>query len=453
MRPAFIKELEDILGPGQVREDRETRQAVALDPEALPDAVVFPQDSEQVARVVSWAGKEGIPLIPWGAGKHAFRGLLPLRGGIVINLTGLQKVLEFDQDNQTAYVEAGLSLAQLKEIFGAGRLFLPLDPVEGEACTLGGCIASHASGPRKLGYGTIKDYLLGLEVVLPTGEVVRTGGKTVKNVQDYDNTRFLAGSWGALGIITKAMLKLKPLPEKEVTMVLGFNALDEACEAAYTLRKEWGPVALELLDSRTLTALENIGSPLPGEGKERLVVAFAGFAEAVDWQVDQVVARFGSRARINIYTNTEAQAVWEARRKAFAAFSGEKGGLLGQVSLPFTSTGKFITEVDKFISSKEVKAGIVAHFGNGHVHVFIEHPPLAYSEVRGFLAGIEEQALKEGGLFLVDNVGDLEDIRKKVENRGSALLPLLKRIKEALDPKGILAPNSKAIAYALSPRG
>ncbi|MCG0277360.1 MAG: FAD-binding oxidoreductase [Thermanaeromonas sp.] len=453
MKSTFVKELQDVLGSGQVRDDEEARRAATVDPNSLPDAVVFPQDGEQVARVVLLAAKEGIPVIPWGAGRHAFRGLLPLRGGIVINLTGLQRVLEFDQDNQTAYVETGLSLAQLKEIFGGGRLFLPLDPVEGEDCTLGGCIASHASGPRKLGYGTIKDYLLGLEVVLPTGEIVRTGGKTVKNVQDYDNTRFLAGSWGALGIITKAMLKLKPLPEKEVTVVLGFSTLGEACEAAYTLRKEWGPVALELLDSRTLEALKNIGSPVAGEGKERLVVAFAGFTEAVDWQVEQVAARFGRKARINVYANSEAQAIWEARRKAFAAFSGDKGGLLGQVSLPFTSTGKFITAVDEFISSKEAKAGIVAHFGNGHVHIFIKHPPLAYSELRDFLTGIEELAVKEGGLFLLDNVWDLKAIREKVENRGPALLPLLKRIKEALDPKGILAPNSKAIAYALSPQG
>lgn len=430
----------------------EARRARALDPEFLPEVVVFPQDSEQVARVVSLAGEEGIPLIPWGAGKQAFRGLLPLRGGIVISLTGLQRVLEFDQDNQTAYVETGLSLAQLKETFASGQLFLPLDPVEGESCTLGGCIASNASGPRKLGYGSTKDYLLGLEVVLPTGEIVRTGGKTVKNVQDYDNTRFLAGSWGALGIITKAMVKLKPLPEKEATMVLGFTTLDEACEAAYTLRQEWGPVALELLDSQSLAALERIGCPLPGQGKERLLVAFAGFTEAVDWQVDQVLMGFKGKAQINVYTGTEAQAVWEARRKVFAAFSGEKGALLGQVSLPFTSTSNFIREASKFIFAQGLKAGIVAHFGNGHVHIFLEHPPAAYLEVRGLLSAFEEEAIKEGGLFLVDNVWDLEDIKKKVENRGAALLLLLKRIKEAIDPKGILAPNSKVIAYALSPQ-
>lgn len=450
MQAKLINELKNILGAERVKEDLTTRQKMALDPDSLPEVAVFPADSEQVARVVRLANEEGVAVIPWGAGNHAWRGLLPYKGGIALNLTHLQNIVEFDQDNQTAYVDAGLSLAALNESFRKGRLFLPVDPVEGETCTLGGCIASNASGPRKLGYGTTKDYLLGLEMVLPTGELVRTGGKTVKNVQDYDNTRFMAGSWGALGIITKAMLKLKPLPEKETTVCLGFKGIEEACEAAFNLRQELGPTALEVLDDWAVKALEKAGYPLPVKGGPCVLAAFAGFEEAVDWQAGEAAKRYGQAAQAILCRAEQGDAVWTARRHAFKAVGGDKGALLGSASLPFTATGKFIKEARTLLTSLRQEAALVAHFGNGHVHLFLRQPPAAYQEIQDVLNRLQDMASEAGGLFLVDNINDLTIARRWVEARGKALIPLLGRIKEALDPRRVLTPNSKVLAYVLA---
>lgn len=450
MQAKVIQELKNILGSERVKEDLATRQKMALDSENLPEVAVFPADTEQVARVVRLANEEGIAVIPWGAGKHAWRGLLPYRGGIAISLSHLQNLVEFDQDNQTAYAEAGLTLAALNEAFRQGRLFLPVDPVEGDDCTLGGCIASNASGPRKLAYGTTKDHLLGLEVVLPTGEVVRTGGKTVKNVQDYDNTRFMAGTWGSLGIITKAMLKLKPLPEKEVTVCLGFQGIEKACDAAFTLRQELGPTALEVLDGRAVEALKRAGYSLPVSSGDCVLAAFAGFEEAVDWQAGEVQKKFGQGARVVICTPEQAETVWAARRQVFKAFAGDEGALLGSAALPFTATGKFIQEARSLLTSLRREAALVAHLGNGHVHVFVRQAPAAYREIQDILERLQNMASQAGGLFLVDNIEDLSMVRRWVESRGSAVLPLMKRIKEALDPRCIMTPNSKVLAYVLA---
>ncbi|MGI9953370.1 FAD-binding oxidoreductase [Moorellaceae bacterium AZ2] len=450
MQAKLIKELANILGPEHVKEDPAVRRQLALGEEDLPDVVVYPADSEEVARVVRLANEEGVAVIPWGAGLHAWRGLLPYKGGIALNLTRLQKIIEFDQDNQTAWVETGLPLAALNEAFRKGRLFLPIDPPEGGACTLGGCIASNASGPRKLGYGTTKDYLLGLEVVSPTGEIVHTGGKTVKNVQDYDNTRFLAGSWGSLGVVTKAVVKLKPLPEKEVSVCLGFPHLEEACEAAFILRQGLGPVALEIMDGKAMEALERSGYFLPVRGNACLLAAFAGFEEAVDWQVGEVRSKYGQAADLVVAGEDEAATLWEARRNALAAFAGVEGAILGSASLPFTATGKFMQEARSLFVSSGQEAALVAHFGNGHVHIFLKQPPANYQAVQDVLGQLQDLAAGAGGLFLVENINDLTMVRRWVETRGPALIPLLRRIKEALDPRRVLTPNSKVLAYVLA---
>lgn len=453
MEAKFIKELANLLGPEHVTEDPAVRRQAAVGGDYLPDVVVYPADGEEVARVVRLANEEGVAVIPWGAGLHARRGLLPYKGGIALRLTRLQKILEFDRDNQTAWVETGRSLSSLNEVFRTGRLFLPPDPLEGGDCTLGGCIAANAAGPRKLGYGTTKDYLLGLEIVSPTGEIVRTGGKTVKNVQDYDNTRFLAGSWGSLGVVTKAMVKLKPLPEKEVSLCLGFPRLEEACEAAFNMRQELGPVALELMDAVLMEALQESGHPLPVRGEACLLAAFAGFTEAVDWQVDQVRAKYGQAAEVVEAGEDEAATLWEARRQAWRAMGGEEGAILGSASLPFTATGKFVQEARSLFLSGQQKAALAAHFGNGHVHVFLKHPPSHYEAVGEVLGRLQDLAAGAGGLFLVENINDLAMVRRWVEGRGPALIPLLRRIKEALDPRRVLTPNSKVLAYVLDAAG
>ncbi|CEP67795.1 FAD-linked oxidase, C-terminal [Moorella glycerini] len=445
MQQENINKLEKILGAGNCQVDPDIRRQHSCSKTALPDAVVYPENSQQVAEVLQLAGKEGIPVVPWGAGTMAWRGLLPLAGGLVINLTRMNKIIEYDYENMTAYVEAGIPLGELQKTLRTHNLYWPVEPVEPDTCTVGGCIAAGASGPSKLGYGDVKFHILGLEVVLPTGEIIHTGGKTVKNVQDYDNTRFLAGSWGALGIITKAMLKLRPVPEKETTVFLPFKQLAEAIAAARIIRNDTLPVALELLDGAAIAVLARAGWKPDGKGPG-VLVAYNGFREQVDTQVDYVKKQFPAAA---ILEGETAVAAWQARRQLFPVFAGESGAILASVAVPFTALEEFLTRARDELDRSRKGAALAAHFGNGHVHILLDAAPGAYAGVQETVNRLASLAGDLGGLLVVNNIDDLTLTRHWVEARGKALMELLSRIKAAFDPQRIMAPNSKVLAYVI----
>ncbi|MBE3573334.1 MAG: FAD-binding oxidoreductase [Moorella humiferrea] len=443
MRQEIVQKLEKIVGSDNCRLDAEVRNLHSLSKNSAPEAVVYPEDSRQVADILRLAGEEGLPVVPWGAGTMAGRGLLSLNGGLVINLTRMNKIIEYDYENMTAYVEAGIPLGELQKTLRTHNLFWPVEPVEPDTCTVGGCIAAGASGPSKLGYGDVKFHILGLEVVLPTGEIIRTGGKTVKNVQDYDNTRFLAGSWGSLGIITKAMLKLRPVPEKETTVFLSFKQLKEAIGAARIIRNETLPLSLELLDDNAMAVLARAGWQPSGKGAG-VLVSYSGFREQVDTQVDYVKKQFSGAS---ILEGEKAVAAWRARRQLFPAFAGNTGAVMVSAAVPFTALEEFITRAREELDRSRKGSALISHFGNGHVHILLDAAPETYAGVQGIVNTLASLAENLGGLLVVDNTEDLSLTRRWVEARGKAIMELLSRIKAAFDPKGIMAPNSKVLAY------
>lgn len=445
MQKEIISTLEKIVSPENCQVEAATRRQHGYGDPALPEVVVYPRSNEQVAEVVKVAYGEGIPVVPWGAGTMARRGLLPLGGGVAINLTRMNSILEFDHENMTAYVEAGITIKDLQETLKARKLYWPVEPVEQDACTAGGCVATDASGPSKLGYGSARFHILGLEIVLPTGEIVHTGGKTVKNVQDYDNTRLITGSWGALGIITRIMLKLRPLPEKEITVFLPVKDLAAGIAAARTIRNETLPVALELLDGVAMGVLARAGSRLDGEGGG-ILVAFNGFSEQVEAQVAYLKEQFPAAA---VLAGEMAAAAWQARRQLFPAFAGQQGAILASVAVPFTAMEEFLTRARMELDQNRKGAAMVAHFGNAHVHIFVDEAPAAYAGVRRTLDHLASLAGNLGGLLIVDNIDDMILTRRWVEARGKAMLELMRRLKSAFDPKLIMAPNSKVLAYVL----
>lgn len=443
MRQETIKALTEIVGQEHCQVDVAIRRQHGYNETAVPEVVVFPENSEQVARVVKTAIDEDCPVVPWGAGTMAWRGLLPLTGGVALNLTRMNKIIEYDHENQTAYVEAGISLKELQERLAEHKLYWPVEPLEPDSCTLGGCIATNASGPSKLGYGDVKFHLLGLEVVTPTGEIIDTGGKTVKNVQDLDNTRFLAGSWGSLGIVTKVMLKLRPLPEKDSTVLITFKDLEAAAQAATFIRNETLPVALELLDTAAMGILARAGYK-PSSSGVGVLVRFTGFIEQVDVMIDYIKNKYPSAATLDEET---AAAAWQARGQLFPVFAGEKGAILADAAVPFTKMNEFLTKARSELDKSGIEAAMVAHFGNAQVHIMLARAPEVYSEVEAVVNSLAAVASSLGGMLVVSNITDLTLARRWVESRGKAILEIMKRLKTSIDPHLIMAPNSKVLAY------
>lgn len=443
MRQETIKALTEIVGQENCQVDAAIRRQHGYNQTAIPEVVVFPENSEQVAQVVKIALNEGLPVVPWGAGTMAWRGLLPLTGGIAINLTRMNKVVEYDYENQTAYVEAGISLKALREVLKTHNLYWPVEPLEADTCTLGGCIATNASGPSKLGYGDTKFHLLGLEVVTPTGEIVDTGGKTVKNVQDLDNTRFITGSWGSLGIVTKAMLKLRPIPEKETSVLVTFKDLEAGAAAATIIRNETSPVALELLDEPAMAVMAKAGYKPNGSGIG-VLVSFTGFIEQVDVMVEYVKSKYNTAV---VLDEQAAAAAWQARRQLFTVFAGEQGAILASAAVPFTKMKDFLTQARAELDKVKKGAAMVAHFGNAHVHIFLDQAPDAYAGVEDLVNRLASLASNLGGMLVVNNVTDMTLARRWVEGRGKAVLDIMNRLKVSIDPHQIMTPNSKVLAY------
>ncbi len=292
---ALLDALVAIVGEIHVRLDEVslvTYGADALKRGHPADAVVLPADTSQVAKVVAACAEHRIPFVPRGAGTGYTGGAVPLHGGVVISMERMNRIIEIDEANLLAVVEPNVITGELQAAVEAVGLFYPPDPASLHMSVIGGNVAECAGGPRAFKYGTTKQYVLGLEAVLPTGEVIETGGKVVKNVVGYDLTHLLVGSEGTLAVITKIILRLVPKPPVQATLRASFNSVDDAVAAvSEVIRRRVVPAALELIDGESLEAVaKNIGvRSLAPEGTAAiLLLEMDGSAEAVAEDTDRV---------------------------------------------------------------------------------------------------------------------------------------------------------------------
>jgi glycolate oxidase FAD binding subunit len=269
------------------------RSGVELSPFVVegrtPDAAVFPGSAAEIAAVVRVAAEAGVPIMPWGGGTAVDLGPPPPRAGIVLSLRRLGHLLEHEPGDLTVTAEAGMTIADLQTALRARGQWLSLDPPDAERATLGGVVAANASGPRRQLYGTVRDLLIGLTVVTADGSLLRGGGKVVKNVAGYDLPKLFVGSHGTLGIIVETTFKLRPLPDEERLVAVGFDRLKDCGAAARTLLAgDLIPSMLEIVDGVCAATLGLAA------GAPALVVGFDGVAEQVQWQVTELGAVVGS---------------------------------------------------------------------------------------------------------------------------------------------------------------
>lgn len=413
-------------------------------------AVVYPTSTEQVSGVMEFAHKSGVAVTVYGGKSNFNRGMLPPAGGIALDMTRMKRVIQYEPDNQTITVEGGMTNAELQKLIAPDKLFFPPDPVDAGVSTIGGHVATNAAGPRRLKYGLTKDWVLGLEIVLANGDVIHAGGKCVKNVSGYEFTRFYTNSWGNMGIVTQATLRLRPVPEKERLLIIDFPSAEKAAAAAVAMIvKRVDPAAIELIDGE-LAAVAGNGH-FTGKGAS-LLVAVDGVVEAVERQVKDIqeMARGnGADAARLVPEGPDTEVVWDTRRNAVSAFlKAHPGALVGQAAVLMNKGAEFVARASELASRKGVPVAFLGHAGSGVFQILFADP----AKADGLFAGLRDLAASLEGTFLVENSAELDLFKAALSRRGQAVFPLLARIKAAVDPKNILNPSSK-LNRIIAPEG
>lgn len=462
MEPGLIEQLGQIVGAAYVLTAE--RQLLVYSYDATfqtgrPEVVVLPRTAAEVSAIMRLANVEGVPVTPRGAGTGLSGGALP-KGGIALVLTRMNRIIEVDKANRVAVVEPGVITAQVQAAAEAEGLFYPPDPGSQKVSTIGGNIAENAGGPRCLKYGVTGDYVLGLEVVLPSGEILHTGGKTVKNVTGYDLKRLMVGSEGTLGIVTQATLKLIPKPEIARTALAVFADVDKAGQTVSAIVAAGiVPTALEIIDQYSLKAVENyLHLGLPVHAEAVLVIEVDGFREAVDRQMQMVadLCRAGGAEEVRVaQTEAERDELWRARRSVSTAITQIAPGKIGEdVTVPPAAIPEMIRRLQYLREKLGLPLVVFGHAGDGNLHpnfVIDGRDKEQIAKVESALAEIARIALNLGGNLSGEHgIGVLKAPFLDWEV-GEAGVVVMRAIKHALDPRNVLNPGKMRLDDSIAP--
>jgi D-lactate dehydrogenase (cytochrome) len=419
----------------------------------LPDVVVYPTSTKEVAAVLELADEHRIPVTPFGAGSSLEGHVIPVQGGISLDLTRMDRVLDVSPDDLTATVEAGVTRSRLERASAEHGLSFPVDP--GADATLGGMAATNAAGTTTVRYGKMRANVLALEAVLAGGHVVRAGSRAPKSSAGYDLLGLLVGSEGTLGVITELTVRLHGIPEHVVVLRLSFPDVEAACRAATTIVAAGaGVTRVELLDGWTIAALNaHQGTTFP-EGPSLFVEA-AGSEGTVASDLELVTAvaeAEGSLAVVAERDPTARNRLWAARHAsayATAAAAPGKRHRSTDICVPLSELAGAVSFAREELERRGLVAGLVGHAGDGNVHLSLMVDPDDAAEVRSSDELIEElvtDALARGGTCTGEHGIGLGKVRSLEREHGD-LVPLMRGIKELFDPHGIMNPG-KVLAAA-----
>jgi len=453
--PDAARELAERFGPrfstsGAVREQHGRDES--HHPTQPPDGVLFAASTGEVAEAVRICARHLVPVIPFGAGTSLEGGVAALRGGLSIDLGGLDRIVRISVDDLDVTVEAGVTRKRLNEHLRDTGLFFPIDP--GADATIGGMAATRASGTNAVRYGTMREAVLGLTVVLADGQVIRTGGRARKSAAGYDLTRLFVGSEGTLGIITEVTLRLHGIPEATAAAVCSFPSVAEAVGAVIAIIQCGIPVArLELLDALAIAAV-NRYSKLSLAETPTLFLEFHGSEAGVAEQstAAAAIARdFGGADFEWSLQAEERNRLWQARHTGYYAAVALRPGAKGfptDVCVPVSALARCIDETRADLEGSSVTAPILGHVGDGNFHVIFVVDPAdegEMEEVRRLNGRLVRRALALGGTCTGEHGIGLGKREFLAEEFGDATLGVMRALKRSLDPQGLMNPG-KVIA-------
>mgnify|MGYP005847944287 CR=1 FL=1 len=419
--------------------------------QAVPEAVVVARSAEDVSAVLRLAAAEGRPVVARGAATGLAGGAVPSPGAIVVNLARMRRIREIDTDDGVCVVEPGVITGTLHAEVERRGFFYPPDPASLAQCTIGGNIASNAGGPRCLKYGVTRDYVRGLVVVLADGTVVQVGGRTLKSSTGYALPQLFVGSEGTLGIVTEATLRLVPLPRSRATALAFFRSLDAASSSVTSmLAQGLAPSSLELMDQLTLNLVEDlIHAGFPREAEAALLIEADGTRPAETFEdlaaMVQEARRAGAEDVRVAADPAEAQDLWRARRSITGALGRVAPKKLGEdIVVPRGRIPEMVRAIRDIAETHGLRIPVFGHAGDGNLHpniLFDLRRPGEVRRVEGAAVAIFETALALGGALSGEHgVGTLK--RWFLERcLGVRAVDLMRKIKDTLDPQGILNPG------------
>ncbi|RJQ15123.1 MAG: FAD-binding protein [Nitrospiraceae bacterium] len=414
-----------------------------------PSAVVKPVSTDEVSQVLSYASGKKIPVVPRGAGTGMTGGAVPAKDSIILSLDGMNRVLEIDKKNMVAVVEPGVINGHLQGKVEAEGLFYPPDPASMNFCTLGGNVAENAGGPRAIKYGVTRDYVLGLEVVLPDGRVMMTGGKTYKGVVGYDLTRLIVGSEGTLGVVTKIFLRLLPLPEETVTLLCMYSRLEDAASTVAKITSSGIiPRTLEFMDHEAILAVEQYKSfGLPVDAEALLLIEVDGSHSAVSEETGKVASICTSlKGKVSIAEDMFArQRIWEARRSISPALYRIKPTKINEdIVVPRGKIPEMLRALRDISEKYGLKIVNFGHAGDGNIHVNImtdKNDEDEYQKAKVAVEDIFRATLKLEGTISGEHGIGLTKKQYIGMELSETSLGMMKAIKKAFDPDGIMNPG------------
>jgi glycolate oxidase len=448
-----FKKLQNIVGDPYCSRKKEDLVCYAYDATArtyLPDAVLFPKDTKEISAILHVANSDRFFVIPRGSGTGMTGGSLPVEGGVVVVMGRLNRILEIDKDNLIAHVEPGVITGRFHRAVEKENLFYPPDPSSSDFSTLGGNLAECAGGPRAVKYGVTRDYVLGLEVVLPTGDIIHTGVTTAKGVVGYDLTRLIVGSEGTLGIITRITVKLLPLPETVRTMIAVFDHVETAAETvSEIIRRGIVPRTIEFMDNASIRCVERyLHMHLPVDAGALLLIEVDGKEKEVDALVEQlktVCVSQGVKNTSIARNKEEIEKLWKARKAISPAlFQYGPDKINEDIVVPRSKIPDMVRKIAALKEETGLTMVSFGHAGDGNIHFNIMLDKRNRDELKKAEAAIDalfEYTLELGGTISGEHGIGITKAPYIAKEIGALELTLMKKIKKVFDPNGILNPG------------